>query len=173
MQKILLVVDMQNDFIDGALGTAEAVKIVPLVKEKIESFDGTVLFTRDTHFDNYMETQEGRNLPVPHCIKGTEGWQICKELDALRTTEAIDKLTFGSSELGQILVQKNEEEPIESITLIGLCTDICVISNAMLAKAFLPEAEIRVDAKCCAGVTPQSHENALNAMSVCQIVIER
>lgn len=173
MQKILLVVDMQNDFIDGALGTAEAEKIVPLVKEKIEGFDGTVLFTRDTHFDNYMETQEGKRLPVPHCIKGTEGWQIRKELDALRTTEAIDKLTFGSSELGQLLVKKNEEEPIESITVIGLCTDICVISNALLAKAFLPEAEIRVDARCCAGVTPQSHENALNAMSVCQIVIER
>ena len=173
MQKILLVVDMQNDFIDGALGTAEAEKIVPLVKEKIEGFDGTVLFTRDTHFDNYMETQEGKRLPVPHCIKGTEGWQIRKELDALRTTKAIDKLTFGSSELGQLLVKKNEEEPIESITVIGLCTDICVISNALLAKAFLPEAEIRVDAKCCAGVTPQSHENALNAMSVCQIVIER
>ena len=173
MQKILLVVDMQNDFIDGALGTAEAEKIVPLVKEKIEGFDGTVLFTRDTHFDNYMETQEGKRLPVPHCIKGTEGWQIRKELDVLRTTEAIDKLTFGSSELGQLLVKKNEEDPIESITVIGLCTDICVISNALLAKAFLPEAEIRVDAKCCAGVTPQSHENALNAMSVCQIVIER
>ena len=173
MQKILLVVDMQNDFIDGALGTAEAEKIVPLVKEKIEGFDGTVLFTRDTHFDNYMETQEGKRLPVPHCIKGTEGWQIRKELDALRTREAIDKLTFGSSELGQLLVKKNEEEPIESITVIGLCTDICVISNALLAKAFLPETEIRVDAKCCAGVTPQSHENALNAMSVCQIVIER
>ena len=173
MQKILLVVDMQNDFIDGALGTAEAEKIVPLVKEKIEGFDGTVLFTRDTHFDNYMETQEGKRLPVPHCIKGTEGWQIRKELDALRTTKAIDKLTFGSSELGQLLVKKNEEEPIESITVIGLCTDICVISNALLAKAFLPETEIRVDAKCCAGVTPQSHENALNAMSVCQIVIER
>ena len=173
MQKILLVVDMQNDFIDGALGTAEAEKIVPLVKEKIEGFDGTVLFTRDTHFDNYMETQEGKRLPVPHCIKGTEGWQIRKELDALRTTEAIDKLTFGSSELEQLLVKKNEEEPIESITVIGLCTDICVISNALLAKAFLPETEIRVDARCCAGVTPQSHENALNAMSVCQIVIER
>ena len=173
MHKILLVVDMQNDFIDGALGTAEAEKIVPLVKEKIEGFDGTVLFTRDTHFDNYMETQEGKRLPVPHCIKGTEGWQIRKELDALRTTEAIDKLTFGSSELGQLLVKKNEEEPIESITVIGLCTDICVISNALLAKAFLPETEIRVDARCCAGVTPQSHENALNAMSVCQIVIER
>ena len=158
MQKILLVVDMQNDFIDGALGTAHAEKIVPLVKEKIEGFDGTVLFTRDTHFDNYMETQEGKRLPVPHCIKGTEGWQIRKELDALRTTEAIDKLTFGSSELGQLLVKKNEEEPIESITVIGLCTDICVVSNAVLAKAFLLEAESRVDATCCSGVTPQSYE---------------
>lgn len=172
MQNILLVVDMQNDFIDGALGTEEAVKIVPDVKAKIESFDGTVLFTRDTHFENYLNTQEGKHLPVPHCIKGTDGWQIRAELDALRTTEAIDKLTFGSSELGAVLVRMNQENPIESITVIGLCTDICVISNALLCKAFLPEVEIRVDSKCCAGVTPQSHENALNAMKVCQIIVD-
>lgn len=172
MQNILLVVDMQNDFIDGALGTEEAVKIVPDVKAKIESFDGTVLFTRDTHFENYLNTQEGKHLPVPHCIKGTDGWQIRAELDALRTTEAIDKLTFGSSELGAVLVRMNQENPIESITVIGLCTDICVISNALLCKAFLPEVEIHVDSKCCAGVTPQSHENALNAMKVCQIIVD-
>lgn len=171
MQKILIVVDMQNDFIDGALGTKEAVQIVPAVKAKIENFDGTVLFTRDTHPENYMETQEGRNLPVPHCIQGTEGWQIRAELDALRTTEVFDKPTFGSRDLGEALVRMNQVDPIESITLIGLCTDICVISNALLAKAFLPEVLIRVDSACCAGVSPASHENALNAMRMCQIQV--
>ena len=172
MQKILVVVDMQNDFIDGALGTSEAVAIVPRVEEKIKSFDGKVLFTRDTHFENYMETQEGKNLPVPHCIKGTEGWQIRKELDVLRKTAPLDKLTFGSSELAQMLVSENEKEPIESITFIGLCTDICVISNAFTVKAFLPEVPLTVDASCCAGVTPDSHKNALSAMKICQITVE-
>ena len=171
MQNVLLVIDMQNDFIDGALGTAEAVAIVPAVREKIENFDGTVLFTRDTHETYYLETQEGRNLPVPHCIRGTDGWQIRPELDALRTTEPIDKETFGSSDLGGLLCDLNEEDPIESITIIGLCTDICVISNAMIVKAFLPEVPIIVDAACCAGVTPAQHENALNAMEVCQIQV--
>lgn len=172
MQKILVVVDMQNDFIDGSLGTKEAVEIVPSVKEKIENFDGKVIFTRDTHFDNYLETQEGTLLPVKHCIKDTVGWQIRPELDALRVSEAIDKPTFGSVMLGKKLVEENEKEPIESVTLIGLCTDICVISNALLIKAFLPEIPIIVDAKCCAGVTPDSHKNALNAMKACQIKIE-
>ena len=144
MQKVLVVVDMQNDFIDGALGTKEAVAIVPGVKEKIENFDGVVLFTRDTHETYYLDTQEGKKLPVPHCIRDTEGWQIRSELDE-----------------------------IESITFVGLCTDICVISNALLAKASLPEVPIIVDAKCCAGVTPESHENALKAMEVCQIKIDR
>ena len=171
MQNILLVIDMQNDFIDGALGTKEAVAIVPTVKAKIENFDGTVLFTRDTHETCYMETQEGKNLPVPHCIRGTDGWQIRPELDALRKTEAIDKPTFGSKELGTILTEMNEKDEIGSITLIGLCTDICVISNAMLVKAFLPEVPIIVDSACCAGVTPESHENALKAMQVCQIKV--
>lgn len=168
MKKILIVVDMQNDFIDGALGTAEAVSIVPYVKEVIESFDGKVFFTRDTHFDNYMQTEEGKNLPVPHCIKGTDGWQIRAELDALRKTEPIDKITFGSSDLIDIL--KNEGE-IESITFVGLCTDICVISNAMLVKAFFPEIPLTVDAKACAGVTPESHARALEAMKTWQIKI--
>ena len=172
MQDILIVVDMQNDFIDGALGTKEAVEIVPNVKKKITEFNGRVLFTRDTHFENYLQTQEGKNLPVPHCIKGTPGWEIRPELDALRRTEPIDKLTFGSSELGSILVKENRDNPINSITLIGLCTDICVISNAMIAKAFLPEVPIIVDAKCCAGVTPESHQNALSAMKMCQIRID-
>ena len=171
MQDILIVVDMQNDFIDGSLGTKEAVAIVPKVREKIQQFNGTVLFTRDTHGPNYLQTQEGRNLPVEHCIKGTEGWQICLELDALRKTEPIDKVTFGSAELGFKLAEMNAEEPIGSITLIGLCTDICVISNAMIVKAFLPEVPVRVDASCCAGVTPESHENALAAMKCCQIEI--
>lgn len=171
MQDILIVVDMQNDFIDGALGTKEAVAIVPNAREKIQQFNGTVLFTRDTHGPNYLQTQEGRNLPVEHCIKGTEGWQICLELDALRKTEPIDKVTFGSAELGFRLAEMNAEEPIGSITLIGLCTDICVISNAMIVKAFLPEVPVRVDASCCAGVTPESHENALAAMKCCQIEI--
>ena len=166
MSKILIVVDMQNDFIDGALGTPEAVAIVPYVKQVIEDFDGKVLFTRDTHFSDYMTTQEGRNLPVPHCIKDTDGWQIRTELDALRTTEAIDKITFGSKALVEVL---EREEQIESITFLGLCTDICVISNVMLVKAFYPEIPLIVDAKGCAGVTPQSHENALAAMKTCQV----
>jgi len=166
--KYLIVVDMQNDFIDGALGTAEATAIVPYVKSVIENFDGKVIFTRDTHYPNYMETQEGKNLPVPHCIKGTDGWQIRAELDALRKTEAIDKVTFGAKALVDAL---KKEENIESIEFIGLCTDICVISNAMLVKAFYPEIPLTVDAKACAGVTPQSHKNALEAMKMCQIKV--
>ena len=173
MRDLLVVVDMQNDFIDGALGTKEAVAIVDHVVEKVKNFEGTVLFTRDTHFENYMETQEGRNLPVPHCIKGTEGWMIRKELEALRTTEAIDKVTFGSMEFGPMLQKMNEENPINTITFVGLCTDICVISNVMIAKAFLPEVPIIVDAKGCAGVSVETHNNALSAMEVCQIKVER
>ena len=166
--KILVVVDMQKDFVDGALGTAEAVAIVPAVKALIESFDGQVYFTRDTHFENYMSTEEGKHLPVPHCIKGTEGWQIVPELDALRTTEAIDKLTFGSRELISLLA---DQENVESITLCGLCTDICVISNALLIKAYYPEIPLYVVANACAGVTPESHQNALDAMKMCQIEV--
>ena len=168
MSKILVVVDMQNDFIDGALGTPEAVAIVPYVKSLVENFDGAVYFTRDTHFENYMETQEGRNLPVPHCIKGSEGWQIRLVLDCLRKTAAVDKLTFGSKELVKVL---EGEKDVESVTFVGLCTDICVISNAMTVKAFYPEIPLFVDAKGCAGVTPESHARALEAMRVCQIEI--
>ena len=173
MKKILIVVDMQNDFIDGALGTKEAVAIVPKVEEKIRNFDGEVFFTRDTHETYYLEIQEGKNLPVKHCIRDTEGWQIRKELDALRKTEPIDKETFGSTDLAGELVTLNEDQGIGSITLVGLCTDICVISNALLIKASLPEVPICVDATCCAGVTPESHENALKAMEACQIRIIR
>lgn len=166
--KYLIVVDMQNDFIDGALGSAEAVAILPHVKEKIENFDGKVLFTRDTHEANYLSTQEGQNLPVEHCIKGTDGWQIHPTLEILRTTDAIDKPTFGSIALVHLLQKAND---LESVELIGLCTDICVISNAMLIKAAFPEVPVTVDAKCCAGVTPASHKNALEAMKMCQIKI--
>lgn len=169
-KQVLVVVDMQKDFIDGALGTAEAVAILPKVEEKISSFDGEVVYTRDTHFDNYMESQEGKNLPVPHCIKDTEGWQIHSDLQKFITpdTKVFDKYTFGSVELGKYLAEKND---ISGITLIGLCTDICVISNAMIIKANLPEVPITVDSACCAGVTPESHENALEAMKMCQIQI--
>ena len=141
MQDILVVVDMQNDFIDGTLGTKEAVAIVPKVEEKIRNFKGTVLFTRDTHETWYLDTQEGKKLPVPHCIRNTEGWQIRSELDKLRKTEPIDKDTFGSTDLADELVAMNIDDEIGSITFVGLCTDICVISNALLVKASLPEKD--------------------------------
>lgn len=173
----LIVVDMQNDFVSGALGTPEAREIVPRVVGRV--VDGInrgerVLFTRDTHEPDYLDTQEGRKLPVPHCVRGTEGWEIIGQLlpDTVGRT-VLDKPTFGSRALGELLAAEQAREPIGKITLIGLCTDICVISNALLLKAFLPEAEIAVDAACCAGVTPQSHQNALAAMRVCQITVEK
>jgi len=169
--KLLMVIDMQNDFIDGALGTAEAVAIVDNVAKKIENFEGEVLYTRDTHFDNYMNTQEGRNLPVPHCIKGSRGWEISEKLPVKEGAKIFDKLTFGSSELGPYLQSLDAKERVTEITVIGLCTDICVISNAMIAKAFLPEAKIVVDSNCCAGVSVPTHNNALEAMKVCQIEV--
>ena len=166
--KYLIVVDMQVDFINGALGSDLAVAIVPNVVEKVKSFDGKVIFTRDTHFKDYMNTQEGKNLPVPHCIKDTDGWQICDELKPYADV-IIDKLTFGSIELPNFI--KSFNEPIEKIELCGLCTDICVISNAVVLKAAFPEVPIAVDSSCCAGVTVESHNNALNAMKVLQIEI--
>ena len=171
MQNILVVVDMQNDFIDGALGTKEAVRIVPAVEKKIREFDGTVLFTRDTHETWYLETQEGRHLPVPHCIRDTKGWQIRSELDALRQTEPIDKDTFGSTDLAGELLVMNEEDEIGGITVADDYAHHPTDSNALLVKASLPEVPIYVDASCCAGVTPESHENALKAMEACQIRI--
>lgn len=170
--KYLVVVDMQKDFVDGTLGTKEAQAIVPNVVSKIKEFQGKVMFTRDTHEKNYMETQEGKNLPVAHCIRETDGWELDPAIQAVSNDNVIDKPTFGSARLGEILRAESLEEPIESITLIGLCTDICVISNALLVKAFLPEVPIIVDAACCAGVTPESHQRALEAMKVCQIQIE-
>ena len=172
MKNYLIVVDMQNDFIDGSLGTKEAEAIVGKVAEKIRGFDGEVIFTRDTHAPEYLETQEGRRLPVVHCVKESAGWRIREGLEAIRPCTVIDKPTFGSTELGVLLAQRDLEEKIGSITVIGLCTDICVISNALLIKAFLPETPIRVDAACCAGVTPESHRNALEAMKMCQIAID-
>ena len=168
--KALIVVDMQNDFIDGALGTAEAVAIVDAVANRIcrARADGeSVWFTRDTHRTDYMTTQEGRKLPVPHCIRGTTGWEISPKLE-VADSPIIDKPTFGSFELAEAMAKL---EGLESVELLGLCTDICVISNAMLIKARLPELTVRVNAACCAGVTPASHENALNAMKMCQIEI--
>ena len=167
--KILVVVDMQNDFIDGALGTAEAVAIVPSVIEKIKKYESEgnyIIYTKDTHPDTYLSTREGRYLPVEHCIKGTHGHDIPD--DILRGHELIiEKPTFGSLALVNYLGSLDFDE----VELIGLCTDICVISNAMIIKAKLPEVKVSVDSQCCAGVTPESHRNALGAMKMCQIEI--
>ena len=166
--KFLIVVDMQVDFITGALGSELAVAIVPNVVKKVQNFDGTVIFTRDTHFENYMSTQEGKNLPVPHCIKDSDGWQICDELKPYVST-VIDKLTFGSIELPELI--RSFGEPVEEIELCGLCTDICVISNAMVLKAAFPEVPVTVDSHCSAGVSVESHNTALDAMRAVQIKI--
>ena len=176
MKKLLIVVDMQNDFIDGALGTPEAQAIVENVDKKIRAYDEAgdiVIFTADTHTDEYMDTQEGSNLPVPHCIKGTPGWEISGKLFRPEDAPVIEKETFGSKDLGIMLMELERagETPTE-IELVGLCTDICVISNAMLVKAFLSEVPVTVDSSCCAGVTPESHNNALEAMKMCQIKVK-
>ena len=172
MKKLLVVVDMQNDFVTDALGTPEAVAIVPAVAERVAAAVAageTVVFTRDTHQENYMDTQEGRNLPVPHCIEGTDGWQIVPQLEEYTQGRlCLNKPSFGSTALAHYAAREGFEE----IELIGLCTDICVISNAMLLKAALPEVPISVTAACCAGVTPASHANALEAMKMCQITVK-
>lgn len=178
--KILVVVDMQNDFVDGALGTKEAVAIVPKVVEKINTFDGEFAVTQDTHKENYPETQEGKNLPVAHCIEQSDGWKLVapvhdalkKRFDGGTMPQFFYKPAFGSVQLAGWLLNTNKNNPIDEVVLIGLCTDICVISNAMLVKAYLPEVKVTVDAACCAGVTPESHNNALSAMKMCQINIE-
>ena len=173
MKKFLIVVDMQKDFVDGALGTNEAQEIVQNVARKIEDFDGEIIVTYDTHGEDYMQTAEGRKLPVPHCIKGTPGWQLDARVEAAlagRECTRIEKPTFGSVQLAHMLGKMAEGEDFTA-EFIGLCTDICVISNAMLLKAALPEVPISVDASCCAGVTPASHQNALEAMKMCQISI--
>ena len=178
--KTLIVIDMQNDFIDGALGTPEAKAIVPNVKKKIKEYVENgyrVIFTKDTHHDDYLETSEGKHLPVKHCIRGTHGWEITDELEHstdLFTT--LEKETFGLLQWDWFFNWFKQDIPgmteyVDEIELVGLCTDICVISNAMILKATYPEIPIVVDASCCAGVTPESHKNALEAMKMCQIEI--
>ncbi len=173
--KYLIIVDMQKDFVTGALGSAEARAIVPAVVEKLDSFDGTILFTKDTHHADYLTTQEGKNLPVEHCIEGSEGWELISELqrfaDARGTGSVYKKEAFGSVALAEALRAENEKKPISSIELIGVCTDICVVSNALLIKAYLPEVPVLVNAACCAGVTPEKHEAALETMRSCQITV--
>ena len=168
MKKLLVVVDMQKDFVTGCLGTKEACEITDSVAEYVKNFDGDVVFTMDTHGENYMETQEGNKLPVPHCIKGSDGWEIVPELKSY-ANKVFEKPTFGSKELADF-VTNNE---YESITLIGVCTGICVLSNAILIKAFAPEVPVRVIAGLCACVTPETHETALRAMETCQIEVVR
>lgn len=170
MKKLLIVIDMQEDFISGALGTKEAERIVPSVVQKIADFDGDVVYTRDTHEEGYLDTAEGKKLPVIHCVKDTQGWQIHPDVlnaGIGKTAAIIDKPTFGSLELGDFAAAGH----YDSIELVGLCTDICVISNALCLKAHLWETPISVWKDCCAGVTPASHENALAAMTMCQIDI--
>lgn len=165
MKKTLIVVDMQNDFIDMALGTKEAVAIVPNVKAKIEAYlaaGDEIIYTRDTHAENYLETPEGKKLPVPHCIRGTKGWEIAEGLYA-EGCRIIDKPNFGWPHW--------DRENLEQVELVGLCTDICVVSNALIIKAMFPDAEVSVDPRCCAGVTPQTHEAALATMKMCQIQV--
>jgi len=166
MKKTLIVVDMQNDFINMALGTKEAVAIVPRVKEKISQYlanGDEIIFTRDTHADDYLETNEGKNLPVPHCIKGTRGWEIADGL-YVEGSKIIDKPNFGWKDW--------DEESFEEVELVGLCTDICVVSNALIIKAAFPEIVVSVDSQCCAGVTPETHNAALETMKMCQIKVK-
>ena len=174
MEKIFVVVDMQKDFVDGALGTAEAVAMVPRMVEKIRGFDGKLIVTLDTHGEDYMNTSEGRNLPVPHCIKGTPGWELDRSIaQALEGREytVVEKPTFGSVKLPEVIRELAAGKDF-SIELAGLCTDICVVSNTLLLKAAFPEVPISVDATCSAGVTPESHAAALTTMRFCQIEIK-
>ena len=171
MKKVLIVVDMQKDFVDGALGSKEAVAIVDNVVRKIEAFDGDIIATYDTHPENYMDTQEGKNLPVPHCIKGTEGWKLDARVQAAldgRAYKTVEKPTFGSTELMEYIRSTYNPAEIE-VELVGLCTDICVVSNALLLKASFLETKVSVDATCCAGVTVDSHNAALLTMKMCQV----
>ena len=168
-KRLLAVVDMQNDFVDGSLGTTEAKAIVPAVAEKIRERmeeEWEVVFTQDTHFDNYLETLEGKNLPVMHCVKGTPGWEIVPELAGF-PGKRFEKTTFGSTDLA--LYARNGE--FDEVELIGVCTDICVLSNAILLRTLLPGTPVSVDSACCAGVSPESHANALEAMKMCQITV--
>ena len=174
MKSILVVVDMQTDFVDGALGTPEAVKILPNVCEKIKNFKGDIIVTLDTHKENYLSTAEGKNLPVEHCIKGTFGWELHPEVAAAlngKPHTVLEKPTFGSTDLPKAVLDIAGNEDFE-ITLIGLCTDICVVSNALLLKANFPEKKIVVESALCAGVTPETHNAALTTMKMCQIEVQ-
>lgn len=174
MRNILVVVDMQKDFTYGALRNEAAIAVIGKVAEKIRSHEGEVIFTYDTHGADYSQTQEGRKLPVPHCIEGTDGWELVEEIDALckaGSCRVYRKNTFGCMQLAEDIVKMHTEKPIDSIEVIGICTDICVISNAMLIKAAVPEVTVKVDSGCCAGVTEESHETALKAMAGCQIEV--
>lgn len=169
--KVLIVIDMQRDFVDGALGTEEAQAIVGHVKNKIKTYHSQgyrLVYTKDTHTSGYLNTQEGKMLPVEHCIKGTPGWEFCEGVYVEGAT-VVEKPSFGSQDLPEILKQAGE--PIDEIELIGLCTDICVLSNAMILKAHFPECPLYVDPICCAGVTPESHDNALRALKMCQVIV--
>ncbi len=173
MKHVLVVVDIQKDFVDGALGTAEAVAMVDNAAKKISEFDGAIFVTYDTHFENYMDTAEGAKLPVPHCIKGTAGWElneaIAKALAGKKYTP-VEKITFGSTALPKLVEEAVGDQDFD-ITLIGLCTDICVVSNALILKANFPEKDVFVDAACCAGVTVDTHNAALATMKMCQIAV--
>ncbi len=173
MKKFLVVVDMQKDFVDGALGTKEAEAIVPAVVNEIEDFDGEIFATFDTHFENYLESAEGKKLPVEHCIKGTDGWKFNSAVAAALEKKGytpVEKLTFGSKDLPKLLEERAGGEEF-CVELLGLCTDICVVSNTLLLKAYFPEKAICVKESCCAGVTPEAHEAAINTMRSCQIDI--
>lgn len=172
MKKILVVVDMQNDFIDGSLGSKEAGGIVSNVINKIKTYNKEdVYLTMDTHYENYMNTQEGKNLPVKHCIKGTEGFLLQKDIkNLIDENNIVEKITFGSIKLPKLLMYKYPDLNIE-IEIIGLCTDICVVSNALILKAFMPEVKISLDSKCCAGVTVEKHNAAIETMKSNQIEI--
>lgn len=170
----LIVIDMQNDFVDGALGTPEAAAIAPAVAEHARAFEGALAFTYDTHGADYLATQEGAKLPVPHCLRGTEGWQLVPALDELRgerDAKCFEKPSFGSVELARWLAAENARQPIDAIELCGVCTDICVVSNALIIKAALPEVPVRLHAGLCAGVTPAAHEAALATMRSCQVEV--
>ena len=174
-RKYLIVVDMQEDFVYGSLGSPEAREIVPAVVEMVKGFGGTVLFTKDTHQNNYLDTQEGKFLPVPHCINLTKGWELIEPLKIIQQEKQYPvyvKGTFGCTSLAMDLQAEHSKQEIESIELIGVCTDICVVSNALLLKAYLPEVPVIVHASCCAGVTPQKHEAALETMRSCQITVK-
>ena len=175
MKKMLLVIDVQNDFVDGSLGTEEAQAMLPRLLEKVQENKGEIIYTKDTHPDNYLETQEGKNLPVSHCIRGTAGWELVPELQKLqeeRGSKVYEKPTFGSTALVHDLRRRYEEGEIDTIEIVGLCTDICVISNALILKAAMPELPIFVDPSCCAGVTPKKHAAALEVMQSCQIKLK-